>query len=257
MREYNARTVFSTKTEKYARFRWDYAPDAMEAIVSITRLSSTSCLADLGAGTGILTEHFTRKAQRVFAIEPNEEMRQLLERKVGASLSVSVIDGFAEATNLPDASVDVITVAQAIHWFDPEPARTEISRILKRNGWLAILRNYGIGDFDNAAGRLMTEEYGADFSSKRNKPKEVPIPFYFGNGPFQKLIYPFQFRQGWEEFFGALTSASFMPDEDHPLFIKLEAEAQKVFSRYSDNGTLYGKVNVRGETELFIGQPEK
>jgi ubiquinone/menaquinone biosynthesis C-methylase UbiE len=255
MSVYTPKTVFSTKAEKYAQYRWDYAPEAIEEIIKVAHLSSTSVIADLGAGTGILTRHFTGKVQRVYAIEPNTEMRQILENELGASPMVSVIDGSAECTTLPDKSVDLITVAQAIHWFDPESARTEMRRILKKDGWLAVLRNYGKGELDHATGQLMTEEYGADFSNKRNKPKETPVPFYFENGPFQKSIHPFQFQQSWEEFIGALTSASFMPNEDHPLFNKLEAEAGKIFSYYSDSGNLSGKVNVLGETELFIGQP--
>jgi ubiquinone/menaquinone biosynthesis C-methylase UbiE len=252
---YNAKTVYSTKAEKYAKYRWDYAPEAIEEIFKVAHLSSTSVIADLGAGTGILTRHFAGKVQRVYAVEPNTEMRQILKNKLGANPSISVIDDTAEATQLPDNSVDLITVAQAIHWFDPEPARKEMLRILKSNGWLAILRNYGVGELNNAMGHLMTEEFGADFSNTKNKPKEMPMPFYFGGDHFQKQIYPFQFQQNWEEFIGALTSASFMPDEDHPLFGKLEAEARKVFSHYSNNGNLNGKVNVWGKTELLMGQP--
>jgi ubiquinone/menaquinone biosynthesis C-methylase UbiE len=251
---YDSKRAFTTKAEKYAKYRWDYAPDAIDEVIRITRLSSRSSIADLGAGTGILTRHFAGKAQRVYAIEPNPEMRQILENEVGAHPSVTVMDDAAEDINLPDESVDVITVAQAIHWFDPEQAGKEMLRILKKDGWLAILRNYGMGELDNATGRLMTKEYGADFSNKKNKPKEKPVSFYFGNGHFQKLIYPFQFQQSWEEFMGAITSASFMPNEDHPLFDKLKSEAGKIFSQYSDTRDLNGKVSVLGETELYIGQ---
>jgi len=48
-----------------------------------------------------------------------------------------------------------------------------------------------------------------------------------------------------------MTTTSFMPDEDHPLFPKLETEAKKVFSKYSKDGYWM----VEGETELLIGQP--
>ena len=253
----NTKTTFSTKAEKYAKYRWGYASNAIDEIVDITQLSNKSCIADIGAGTGILTKHFIGKVQRVYAIEPNVEMRQILESELSAAPSVSVIDGSAEATNLPQESVDVITIAQSIHWFDPEPAQKEMRRILKDNGWLAILRNYGTDELNKSVSSLMTEEYGANFSTTIERPKEKPIQFYYGNDSFQKLIYPFQFQQNWEEFIGAMTSASFMPNENHPLFNKLESEAEKIFSQYSDNGKLNGKLNVRGETELFIGQPSR
>lgn len=251
----NTKTVFSTKAEKYAKYRWDYASNAIKGIIDVAQLSTNSCIADIGAGTGILTKHFIGKAQRIYAIEPNTEMRQILEYELGATPSVSVIDGSAEVTKLPQESVNLITVAQSIHWFEPEPARKEMRRILKTNGWLAILRNYGTDKLNKLVSGLMTEEYGANFSTTIEKPKEKPIRFYYGNDSFQKMIYPFQFQQDWEGFIGAITSASFMPNENHPFFNKLEDEAKKIFSEYSDNGNLNGMVNVQGETELFIGQP--
>jgi len=253
----NSKTAFSTKAEKYAKYRWDYASRAIDEIVDITQLSNKSCIADIGAGTGILTKHFIGKVQRVYAIEPNVEMRQILESEMVATPSVSVIDGSAEETRLPPESIDVITIAQSIHWFEPEPARKEMRRILKNNGWLVILRNYGVDELHKSVSSLMTEEYSANFSTTIERPKEKPMRFYYGNESFQKLIYPFQFQQNWEEFIGAMTSASFMPDENHPFFDKLESEAEKIFSRYSDNGKLNGKLDMRGETELFIGQPSR
>ena len=250
----NTTTVYSTKAEKYAKHRWDYALSAVKAIKEITHLSGESTMADIGAGSGILTRHFTHLAHRIYALEPNKELRTLLTDALGACSNVTVLDGSAENTKLENGSVDVITAAQAIHWFDPEPARREMMRILKEKGWLVLVRNYGTNQAQNdAVGRLMTEEYGADFSVVNERPKDRPISFYYGNDHFRKSTFPFQFQQNWEGFIGSLTTASFMPDEDHPLFDKLEMKAREVFSQYSKNGFL----TVEGETELIIGQPSK
>ena len=248
----DTRQVYSTKAEKYAKYRWDYAPQAIAAILEITQPSARSILADIGAGTGMLTKHFVDKAQRVYAVEPNAELRRILARDLQAFLCVCVLDASAEETTLPDSSVDVITVAQAIHWFDPEPARREMLRVLKSGGWLALVRNYGMNkEKGEAIGSLMTEEYGADFTVVTDRPKEVPNQFYFGHDHFQKLTFPFRSSQNWEQFIGSLTTVSFMPDEDHPLFGKLEAKAREVFTHYSQDGHWL----FEGETELIIGQP--
>ena len=250
----DTKTVFSKKAERYAKYRWDYAASAIEAIINKTHMSIHSTLADIGAGTGILTKHFVSKVQKIYAIEPNVELRQILTRELGAFPSIAVMDASAEATELPDNSVDVITVAQAIHWFDPEPARQEMMRILRDDGWLVLIRNHGTNSEPNkAVQRLMAEEYGANFSVMTERPKEKPSRFYFGNADFQTFVFPFTFQQGWDEFLGTVTTVSFMPDEDHPLFPQLETEAKKVFSQYSKHG--YWK--VEGETELIIGRPSK
>jgi len=68
---------FSSKAEKYAKYRWDYAPQAIQTIFEVTHLSAESSVADIGSGTGILTRHFVDKVKCVFAVEPNREMRQL------------------------------------------------------------------------------------------------------------------------------------------------------------------------------------
>ena len=119
---------------------------------------------------------------------------------------------------------------------------------------MALLRNYGTDKEQNKAiGNLMKEEYGIDFSAIEKRPEKKTPDFYFGNGHFEKSTFPFQFKQNWKEFIGALTTASYMPDEDHPLFDKFETEAKKIFSHYSEDGYL----TVKGETELIIGQPSK
>jgi SAM-dependent methyltransferase len=250
----DTKTVYSTKAEKYAKFRWDYAAAAIDTVIEMTQMSMPSTVADIEAGTGILTRHLVDKVHKLYAVEPNAELRQILATDLAAASSVVLIDGCAEATSLPQHSVDVITVAQAIHWFDPEPARQEMLRILKNDGWLVLLRNYGINsEQGEAVGNLMTEEYGADFTVVEERPTEKPARFFFGNDDSQTLIFPFELQQNWEEFIGSLTTASFMPDEDHPLFPKLEAKARDVFSQYSQDGWL----KVQGKTGLIIGQPAK
>ena len=248
----DTKRLFSKKAEKYAKYRWDYAAAAIETIHNITQMSVKTTVADIGAGTGILTKHFVTTAKKVYAIEPNFELRQILTRELGDFPSVSIIDGTAENTNLLDHSVDVITVAQAIHWFDPQPTRQEMMRILKNEGWLVLIRNYGTNQEKyEAIKSLWKEEYGANLSVMTERPKEKPSSFYFGNDDYQALVFPFAFRQDWEEFFGTMITTSFMPDEDHPLFPKLETEAKKIFSKYSNDGYWM----VEGETELLMGQP--
>ncbi len=250
----DSKTVFSRKAEKYAKYRWEYASGAIETLIVMAQMSAQATVADIGAGTGKLTKDFAVRAQRIYAVEPNAALRQILTRNLGAFPSIIVVDGSAEATNLPDHTVDVITVAQAIHWFDPEPTKKEMLRILKEDGWLALIRNYGADNEPNKAVQsLMTAEYGADLSIVTERPREKPPSFYFGNEDFQTFIFPFAFQQSWEEFMGTLTTTSFMPDEDHPLFPRLETEARRIFSQYCDHDFW----KVEGKTELILGRPSR
>jgi ubiquinone/menaquinone biosynthesis C-methylase UbiE len=74
----------------------------------------------------------------VVAVEPLAEMREQLERAVPGA---EVLDGTAEAIPLGAASADAVTVGQAFHWFDAEPASAEIARVLRPHGALALVWN--------------------------------------------------------------------------------------------------------------------
>ena len=104
-------------------------------------MTPASSLADVGSGTGILSELFLREGVRVYGVEPNREMREAGERLLSAYENFVSVEGRAEATTLEDASVDFVTPGQAFHWFDPAAARREFMRILKRGGW-AVLGEY-------------------------------------------------------------------------------------------------------------------
>src|SRR5260370_37277837 len=97
-------------------------------------MTRKSVIADLGSGTGILSELFLKHGHRVFGVEPNREMRSAGERLLAKYPEFSSIDATAEATTLVNASIDFITAGQAFHWFDREKARPEFARILKPGG---------------------------------------------------------------------------------------------------------------------------
>lgn len=246
----NTGTVFSAKAENYHRYRWDYAPEAIEATISLAHLTGSSVIADFGAGTGILTKHFVNRVNHVYAIEPSDEMRHYAEQQLGHHSSVSVIKGTAEATHLPDQSVDLIMAAHAIHWFDPTPTYQEIQRIMRKDGRLALFRNRHLTVEQNASfTKLMSPEFGVNPAIKPPIPHDEAVLFYFGEGNFQRQTFPFAYQEGWAEFFGSLLSISNTPEPAHPLFPVFEQEARAMFERHSANGLM----GVRGETELILG----
>jgi len=240
--------VFSSKAEKYARYRWDYAPQAVQAIFEVTGIASQSWVADIGAGTGILTRHFTGRVGRIFAVEPNAGMRRMAMRTLGSHPSCQIIAGCAEATALANGCIDLITAAQAISWFDPLPARAEFWRILKPGGWLAVLRNL---DTHAELGAALEKIYPAESDQEAlRKGKGIPLSFYYGGAEFLRQSFPFTTRNTWEEFLGSLSTASYAPDEDSPWYTAFERDARRVFERFSREGW----VTSQAVTELCLGQ---
>ncbi len=128
---------FSDHAADYAKYRPSYPDEALDIILEGLDNPSQLVAADIGAGTGISSRLLAERGVRVLAIEPNAAMREAGE----PHLLVEFREGSAEATNLPDASVDLVTCFQAFHWFNPEPTLLEFHRILKPSGRLAVVWN--------------------------------------------------------------------------------------------------------------------
>src|SRR5579864_1756896 len=142
----NATSRFSDRVENYVRYRPGYPPEALQVLKTECGLTPHHVVADIASGTGIWTRMLLENDNHVFAVEPNAEMRQAGERLLAPFPKFTSIAGSAEATTLPDASVDFITAAQAAHWFDRERTRREFVRLLKRRGWLVLLWNERLTD---------------------------------------------------------------------------------------------------------------
>jgi SAM-dependent methyltransferase len=129
---------FTNRIVHYLRYRPSYPRAVLELLERECTLTSASTVADVGSRTGILSELFLRNGNRVIGIEPNREMREAAEHRLGQHTRFTSVAWTAEATTLDDASVDFVTAGQAFHWFDPERARTEFARTLKPEGWVAF-----------------------------------------------------------------------------------------------------------------------
>jgi len=232
---------YSGKVGAYVGGRWDYAPEAIAAICAIVQVHAESCVADIGAGTGMLGRHFLDRVGRVIAVEPDPEMR----RGQPDAPNFESRSGWAQDTGLADHSVDVIVVGRALHWFDPVPSRTEFARILRPGGWLAVLQTPTLDTALTAdlAG-LCRVDLGWDVSRSKQKrlaqnERSVSPRFYFYEQPPIELLVPDVVRETWEQFFDRLCSFSGAPGPDHPRFSAFWAAALDVFNRRAQGGLLH------------------
>ena len=127
---------FSDRVENYIRYRPGYPAELIAILQTKTGLNPQSIVADVGSGTGISTAVLLPYAGQVLAVEPNESMRRAAETLLAAKPNFRSVNAAAESTTLADASVDMITVGQAFHWFEPTKTRREFARILKPGGWV-------------------------------------------------------------------------------------------------------------------------
>jgi ubiquinone/menaquinone biosynthesis C-methylase UbiE len=133
---------FTGLATDYAKFRAGYAPHIATAILNYVSLAPPKIdAADVGAGTGIWTRILAARGLRsIVAVEPNDDMReQGIQTSPGSG--VQWHKGSAEATGLPDGSVDLVSMASSLHWADFEKACEEFQRILRPGGVFCALWN--------------------------------------------------------------------------------------------------------------------
>lgn len=134
---------FTGKAEAYAKGRPGYPEAAIEAIFGLA--PSGTVFADIGAGTGKFTVKLAECGYSVFAVEPNADMRRQLAITLAPFANAKIMDGTAEVTTLVDHSIDILTVAHALHWFNLDAFRAECRRSVKPGGLVIAIYNHEPG----------------------------------------------------------------------------------------------------------------
>jgi len=245
---------FSTRVENYIKYRPSYPPAVIEILAERCGLTPDAIMADIGSGTGILTELWLKHGNPVFSVEPNREMRQAGERLLAAYPHFTSVNGTAEATTLPGQSVDFVTAGQAFHWFDGAKTRQEFVRILKPSGWAVLIWNVRqdqASPFMLAYNQLI-HQFATDLENTSQEYRindDVLAAFYAARG-YQLAICPNQQRFDFSGMLGRLLSSSYMPNVDHIDYAPMLAQAKALFAQHETND----QVVIEYETRIYYGQ---
>lgn len=243
---------FSNRVENYLRYRPTYPSGIVLLLRSECGLTAESVIADVGSGTGLSTELFLKNGNAVIGVEPNPEMRVAGERVLAKYPKFSSVNGAAEATTLPDHSVDFVMAAQAFHWFNREDTRAEFVRILKPDGWVVIAWNgYRVESSPLlAAYQDLVIRYGTDYSEVRREVVGCEVESFYAPGVCICARFEFQQAFDYEGLKGRLLSSSYVPEPDHPNYDAMLRDLRKIFDANQNNG----KVVFNYETELYYGR---
>lgn len=137
---------FTDRVADYVRYRPGYPPQVVDVLVTDGGLARDAVIADIGSGTGKLSEPFLKSGFRVIGVEPNEAMRVAGDELLSHFAEFSSVAGSAESTTLPSASIDAVVAGQAFHWFDRAAAAAEFRRILRPPGLVALVWNDRLND---------------------------------------------------------------------------------------------------------------
>ena len=231
---------FSDRAAAYAQSRPGY-PDTLALLLRWEGfLPTPGTVADIGSGTGKLTEVFLNLGCTVYAVEPNGPMRSAAEQALGGRSGFVSIDGQAENTGLQDGTADLVAVGQAFHWFDRDRARTEFSRILRPDGAVAVVWNErGTDAGFGAAYAGIVRKYKTGEGEPvnyRSVTPEILEAFFAPNTP-RWARFPHRQRLDRDGARARMLSSSYMPGTGREAEAMLAA-LDAAFDRHAADGTV-------------------
>jgi ubiquinone/menaquinone biosynthesis C-methylase UbiE len=245
------RQRFSSRVQDYVKYRPTYPRQIVEFLGTACGFTSESIVADVGSGTGIVSELLLKNGNPVLAIEPNNDMRQAAEEALKNYPRFTSVPGSAEATTLPDHCCDFVIAAQAFHWFDQKLARAEFVRILRPQGWATLVWNERrlsstpfLEDYEQLLLNL-----GVDYNQVRHENVESDIAGFYSPETFQLAVFENLQELDLEGLRGRFFSSSYTPEPGHPNFEPLRKELDDVFHEHQ----VHGKVTIEYDTKLYYG----
>ncbi|MBO9732327.1 MAG: class I SAM-dependent methyltransferase [Chitinophaga sp.] len=243
---------FSTRVDNYVKYRPHYPVAIIPYLATATGLTRATIVADIGAGTGISAQPFLDNGNKVYAVEPNTEMReksvQLLQRYPG----FSALAGSAEHTTLPDASVDLIVAGTAFHWFDQAATAAEFRRIGRKDAYVVLMWNVRQAElpFEKGYEKLL-HQFGTDYKDMQHRNVGASqLAGFFQPGTMQEKSFQNAQIFDFPALKGRLLSSSYAPEKGHPVYDDMIRALEDLFEKYQEQGM----VKFHYETMLYIGK---
>ena len=250
MNQYHPTQRFTDRVDNYGKYRPNYPQAIIPYLRETIHLNRKHIIADIGSGTGIFTELFLRHGFTVTGVEPNAAMRAAGEAHLGHFTHFTSRDGTAEATGLPDRSIDLITVAQAFHWLEPEATAAEFARILKPGGHTLLVWNVRLTDtpfLQNIDDLKKT--FGKNYEAiHQSHAHEASIRAFFAPSDVQMKSFRHDQILDYAGLRGQILSSSYMPNEGASGYEAMSAALEEIFRKSQENG----QVHMEYETRLFL-----
>lgn len=241
---------FDGRGEIYAKARPKYASELFDYMKNKLNIQPGRIFADVGSGTGIFSGQLIDCGYMVYAIEPNDDMRIKAEEKLSVSRNFISIKGSDGNLNIPDGSVDYITVAQAFHWFDAQTFKNECKRVLRAGRKVFIIYNSRKTEADcTRALAQLRHEYNSEFAGFSNGMNdEKCIDFFNGKCEIFKSDNTLKYdRKGY---INRVLSSSYSLKQSDDRYEEYLKDINGIFDMYSLNGI----ITIPNETIAYIGE---
>ncbi|MCH5165855.1 MAG: class I SAM-dependent methyltransferase [Clostridiales bacterium] len=248
----NNEQKFSGKANYYDNARPAYAESLLNTLYSDYGFARQSKIADIGSGTGIFTEQLLKRGCTVYGVEPNADMREACEKRLKGYSNFISVNGDAANTKLLDSSVNIVTAAQALHWFPLEEFRQECRRILKPNGLVVIVYNQRCNDIINERIDAVIART-CDLNSASTGPAFIELKRKKINDLFQgkytEIRKSNSIPMDLNKFLSYWLSRSYAPKSDDDSYEQFIKVMTAMFKEYAPNGI----ITIEQESVAYIG----
>lgn len=181
-------------------------------------------------------------------------MRTILIEKLKGNKNFTAINGSDSNTNLENNSIDLITIAQAFHWFNIESFRKECKRILKPNGKICIIWNKldttdTIVKEEKNIDKIYTNQYKEIDNVLQDERREHLIKDFFKNNTYECKITPNNLIYTKQTFIGVNLSKSYSLKKEDKNYINYLKAFENLFDKYNKNGS----ITIKNNTYAYLG----
>ncbi|MFP5112243.1 class I SAM-dependent methyltransferase [Bacillaceae bacterium C204] len=244
---------FTDKADVYSKYRPGYPKEYIDYLLAATMVNENSVIADIGSGTGIFSRQLFERNITVIGVEPNDDMREKAEQSFKQNARFMSVKAEAEHTTLKDHSVDLVTVAQAFHWFEKDKFQLECKRILKANAMVALVWNSRDGSSKlNQESAEICQRYCPNFkgfSGGMNNDGDVFNQF-FNDGKYDFKSFRNDLELDIDGFLGRYLSASYSPKKTDKEYEPFITALSNLFEKYSNNGLIL----LPNRTRSYLGK---
>lgn len=247
--------LFSGKFSNYSKYRPGYPQNLLRLMEEHNALTPVTVVADIGSGTGIMSQLFLENGNTVYGVEPNDEMRQYSSISFRTYPNFHSVKGTGENTGLHDNSVGLVVCAQSFHWLNPDSVKKEFQRILIDQGHVGLIwndktqeENSFNSDYESICKRF--KKFRPKYSSSGGTLIDHNIIDNFFKGSYKKMELENHQDLTLEGVMGRYSSTSYAIGPEEAGYESLVTEMKEAFRKYQNDG----RVRIQYITKIFLGR---
>ena len=250
--EKDSKKFYYGKQEDYSKYRPTYSIELFE-LLSKEFDMNTKVIVELGAGTGIFSKIASIYCKQIYYVEPNIDMINKGKEYCKDCNNIVYVNKSAESTELPKKSIDIVFAVQSFHWFDKQKLKKEVCKILKDNGYFAIVWNDWVDEKNEFSKEYFKyiSDWNTKLTGKTYQHKNIDDrKNFFKNGEYKTYTFIHSKKYTIDMLVGLSKSLSYAPKENSEYYKGFIEGIVSIFNKYKKDN----EVHFDFHTEMFIGK---